>query len=56
MILSFNMKTIISVNFNNKLFIIEISKRLYKIHIDNPKEFDSLWLLKNATIHIIKRK
>ncbi len=45
-----------SVILKNKIFLIEISKRLYKMHEVNPEFFNDEWLLKHATIHSICSK
>lgn len=54
---SFDKNNIIfSIHSNDKLFIVEISKRLYKMHLNNPKVFNTKWLLKNTTIHLFYNK
>ena len=52
-----NTKNIVFVvKLKNKIFFIEISKRLYKMHLNNLKVFNTKWLLKNAIIHVFHNK
>lgn len=48
-----NMNVTIPVFFGNKLYVIEISKRLYNMHEKQPEVFNNEWLLKHAIIHLL---
>ena len=56
MYLTNNTNIVFIIDMKNKIFFVEISKRLYKMHLNNPKVFDTKWLLKHATIHVFKVK
>lgn len=56
MIILNNTNVVFMILNKEKIFFIEISKRLYSMYINNPKVFNTLWLLKHATIHLFKVK